>query len=160
MKRFKKAAAIRFFPSSCGARNTLPAISDSAAGKPSCGGYTFIPTPSTAYSTAPSSRAKAASVKIPPTFRPRRKISLTHLIWAASPDTVSMAWHAAAAAMVVSRPAWAWPGRSRMLRYTPVSAGEKKLRPRRPPPLRLPDRQHRAAARPRRPQPARARRYW
>ena len=92
--------------------------------------------PTMAYWRPPDSRSRAASVRMPHTFFPRQKTSLTHLIWASTPAQALMANATAAAAQVVrSRASWAesW-GRRRTLRYSPVSGGEKKLCPRRPRP--------------------------
>ena len=78
----------------------------------------------------------AASVRMPQTFFPPQNTSLTHLIRAGIPAHSSMARATEAAAQVVrDRASWAASsGRSKKLRYSPESGGEKKVWSRRPRP--------------------------
>ncbi|MPN39421.1 hypothetical protein SDC9_186949 [bioreactor metagenome] len=118
------------------APNTDEAIEDNSSGNPLSGMVIFTPIPTTAKSNPPLSSDIEASVSIPQIFLPSIQISLTHLICVSRPDSCSTAPATATAAAVVSRDDTETGilGRSRMLIYTPVPPGEKKLLPFRPRP--------------------------
>ena len=77
------------------------AIDEISVGKLSFGGARFIPIPSIAYSSVWLTVDNDASVKIPQTFLPFRKISFTHLIWGSNDNVFSIARQTATAAAVV-----------------------------------------------------------
>ena len=85
------------------------------------------------------------SVRIPHTFFPERTMSLGHLIWGSSPQTLRIPAVTASAAVSVSIDArdGSSSGRSTRLIQMPVPGGDDQLLPRLP----LPDSWHSAAAR-------------
>ena len=79
---------------------TPPAIWEISFGKPPFGSKRLMPIPSTAKGL---SFSKTPSVKIPQTFLPFRKMSLTHLIFVFPLATCSIAFATLTAAAVVIR---------------------------------------------------------
>ena len=95
-----------------------------------------MPMPTTSELTVPVSPSMVASVRMPHSLRPFISTSFTHLICGVKPAVCSMARTTAIAAEMVTndRCDSGSVGCSRMVMYTPVSAGETNVRPSRPRP--------------------------
>lgn len=99
-------------------------------------GCRLMPMPTTSELTVPVSPSMVASVRMPHSLRPFISTSFTHLICGVKLAVCSMARTTAIAAEMVTndRCDSGSVGCSRMVMYTPVSAGETNVRPSRPRP--------------------------
>ncbi len=113
--------------------STAPATSAISLGKPSAGGFTFTPMPSTACSKRPDSMSTTPSVRMPATLRPSQ-IDVVHpldegLLAGHLLDGLR-ARHGGGAGEELAAVGGRSRGRSTTLRYTPAPAGEKNVLPR------------------------------